>query len=194
LFKRHSLLSFNHTLINFIKMIPLRTGAIFLTFVILILLYQNHHLLKTPSYLTWARVPTSAHLGPPTVLSTGRATYPRAIKLRSGDLLAVYTSYEPINSISLSSSPDLGSTWSHYGTVFSITPEEHSELNNAFLYELPSGRLLCAFRHHTLQPKPSKKEKLTGILDADSYLFYNLVVYYRSGHNTQTSIFHIHAL
>jgi hypothetical protein len=47
----------------------------------------------------------------------GKQTYPRAIKLQSGVLLAASTILEPKQSISLSSSLDAGISWTPYSTV-----------------------------------------------------------------------------
>jgi hypothetical protein len=106
--------------------------------------------LKMPYDNSTSRVMTPRLVGDPVSVypPPGKQTYPRAIKLQSGALLAALTILEPEQSISLSSSLDAGISWIPYSTVVkSSTPD--IQLNNPFLLELPSGRLLCAFRAHT---------------------------------------------
>ncbi|KAE9367630.1 glycoside hydrolase family 93 protein [Stipitochalara longipes BDJ] len=106
----------------------------------------------------------------------GMQTYPRAIKLRSGVLLAASTIFTPEHSISLSISMDSGNSWAPYSTVVK-TPSQDIQLNNAFLLELPSGRLLCAFRAHTQALSAIGAEEKPGGQN-EGYLYYRLMIYY----------------
>jgi len=110
-------------------------------------------------------------LGPPISLSTfpGPQTYPRALKLRSGALLGIYTAYEPTNIISLSKTNENGVNRIPYSTVVSApqSANDSIELNNGFLLELPSGRT----------PDTDVTEEKTSIQNA-RYLFYRLAIYY----------------
>ena len=105
----------------------------------------------------------------------GKQTYPRAIKLRSGVLLAASTIFSPQQSISLSVSLDAGASWEPYGTVVT-TPAPDIQLNNAFLLELPSSRLLCAFRAHTQVLSAVGVEEKPGGQN-EGYLYYRLMIY-----------------
>jgi hypothetical protein len=106
----------------------------------------------------------------------GTQTYPRAIKLQSGILLAASTIFEPQHSISFAISLDSGTSWSPYGNVVK-SPKPDIQLNNAFLLELPSGRLLCTFRAHTQALSAvGAIEKPGG--QNEGYLYYRLVIYY----------------
>lgn len=106
----------------------------------------------------------------------GKQTYPRAIKLQSGVLLAASTILEPEQSISLSSSLDAGLSWTPYSTVVK-SPTLDLQLNNPFLLELPSGRLLCALRAHTQALSAVGAEEKPGGQN-EGYLYYRLVIYY----------------
>ena len=106
----------------------------------------------------------------------GKQTYPRAIKLRSGVLLSASTIFSPQHSISLSVSLDSGASWNPYGTVVT-TPAPDIQLNNAFLLELPSGRLLCAFRAHTQALSAVGVEEKPGGQN-EGYIYYRLMIFY----------------
>lgn len=106
----------------------------------------------------------------------GMQTYPRAIKLRSGNLLAGITTFEPENTIALSLSQDQGLSWKPYSIVATATTS-NIQLNNAFLLELPSTRLLCAFRSHTLKPEAVGAEEKPGGQN-EGYLYYKLMIYF----------------
>jgi hypothetical protein len=106
----------------------------------------------------------------------GKQTYPRAIKLRSGVLLSASTIFSPQHSISLSVSLDSGASWNPYGTVVT-TPAPDIQLNNAFLLELPSGRLLCTFRAHTQALSAIGVEEKPGGQN-EGYIYYRLMVFY----------------
>lgn len=105
----------------------------------------------------------------------GKQTYPRAIKLQSGVLLAASTILEPEQSISLSSSLDAGISWMPYSNVVK-SPTPDLQLNDPFLLELPSGRLLCALRAHTPALSAVGAEEKPGGQN-EGYLYYRLVIY-----------------
>ncbi|TVY90360.1 Checkpoint serine/threonine-protein kinase [Lachnellula willkommii] len=111
-------------------------------------------------------------------LSDTDQTYPRAIKLRSGALLASLTVYDPNNAIQLAVSHDDGTSWAAHGTVLSVSTSDATPtaLDNSFLLELPSGRLLCAFRAHTMAREALGAEEKPGGMN-EGYLFFRLLVY-----------------
>lgn len=83
-------------------------------------------------------------IGSPVVFGGG--TYPRAIKLFDGSLLGVYTAFsDGSNIITTTHSTDEGSTWTNIGTVTSGV----GDIDNPFLLQLPTGRVICAFRNHS---------------------------------------------
>jgi hypothetical protein len=91
-------------------------------------------------------------------------------------LLAVSTIFSPQHLISLSMSTDFGNSWAPYSTVLK-TPSPDIQINNAFLLELPSGRLLCAFRAHTQALSAAGAEEKPGAQN-EGYLYYRLKIYY----------------
>ncbi len=117
--------------------------------------------------------------GPAALLSPehGAQTYPRAIKLRNGTLMAAFASFEPEVAISLSTSSDSGASWTPYGTVISAPASEYLQLNNPFLFQTPSGRLLCAFRAHSMVPELMNAEEKPGGLN-ENYRYYRLKIHY----------------
>ncbi|KAL1635925.1 hypothetical protein SLS58_010030 [Diplodia intermedia] len=82
-------------------------------------------------------------------MSTGSSTYPRANFLSSGSILGAFTAFpsDGTSVITLVSSPDSGATWNPLGTAAS-GPTNTTDIDNPFPIELPSGRLLVAFRNH----------------------------------------------
>lgn len=124
---------------------------------------------------------TSKHrlIGRAVQLSTqpGITTYPRAIKLQSGALLASFTVFEPENAIQLAVSQNEGKSWSPYGTVITKPASEATPVDNAVLLELPSGRLLCAFRAHTKKPEALNEEEKPGGQN-EGYLHFRLMIYH----------------
>lgn len=83
---------------------------------------------------------------------------------------------EPEQSISLSSSLDSGISWTPYSTGVK-SPTSDLQLNNPFLLELLSGRLLCALRALTQAPSAVAAEEKPGGQN-EGYLYYRLVIYY----------------
>lgn len=116
--------------------------------------------------------------GPAVELYTppGPQTYPRVIKLRSGNLLAVLATYEPENTIALSISQDQGISWHPYGFV-ATAQASNIQVGNAFLLELPSTRLLAAYRRHTLKQEAVGVEEKPGGQN-EGYLYYKLMIYF----------------
>lgn len=74
--------------------------------------------------------------------------YIRATRLNDGSLLAGYT-HATINQLILltARSTDEGRTWKHQGEVFRGDKATH-DCDNAFVMQLPSGRILFAYRNH----------------------------------------------
>jgi hypothetical protein len=106
----------------------------------------------------------------------GVQTYPRAIKLRSGALLVALTTFETENAISISISNDSGTSWILHSTVIN-GPAPNIQVNNPFLFEVSTGRILCALRCHTLKPEAVGAEEKPGG-ENEGYIYYKLVVYY----------------
>jgi hypothetical protein len=134
--------------------------------------------LKAPHDNSTDRVVAPRLVGDPVFVypSPGKQTYPRAVKLQSGVLLAASTILEPEQSITLSSSLDAGISWIPYSTVVK-SPAPDIQLNNPFLLELPSGRLLCALRAHTKALSAVAAEEKPGGQN-EGYLYYRLVIYF----------------
>lgn len=80
----------------------------------------------------------------------GDGTYPRANYLQDGSILGAYTAFPgDNNTITVVSSTDGGVTWSEIGTV-ATGPTATTDINNPYPLQLPDGRVLIAFRDHTL--------------------------------------------
>lgn len=76
----------------------------------------------------------------------GDGTYPRATRLQDGSILGVHTAFQGgANIISATRSLDHGVTW----TPVSEITRGIGDIDNAFPVQLPSGKILCAFRNHT---------------------------------------------
>ncbi|OCL06527.1 glycoside hydrolase family 93 protein [Glonium stellatum] len=94
----------------------------------------------------------------------GAGTYPRATVLTDGSLLGVYTAFSSGNNIITTiKSIDSGATWTALGTV-AQGPTATKDIDNPFVHQLPSGRVLCTFRNH---------DRLNG-----AYMFYRITVCY----------------
>ncbi|KAI0032656.1 glycoside hydrolase family 93 protein [Vararia minispora EC-137] len=78
----------------------------------------------------------------------GSGTYPRATRLASGALLGVYTAFTNGNTVLTTvRSTDNGATWTQLGSIATEVTATH-DLDNPFVLQLPSGRVLAAFRNH----------------------------------------------
>ena len=79
-------------------------------------------------------------------------TYPRANFLSDGSLLGAYAGVSGDNKeLRLVSSTDQGASWDQIGTAAS-RPLDSSDLDNPYPIQLPSGRVLLAFRNHDKDP------------------------------------------
>lgn len=98
------------------------------------------------------------------VADMGVGTYPRATVLSDGSLLGVYTAFSGGNSVLTTvKSTDSGATWTALGTV-AEGPTATTDIDNPFVHQLSSGRILCTFRNH---------DKLNG-----AYSFYRITICY----------------
>jgi hypothetical protein len=78
--------------------------------------------------------------------------YPRAIKLQDGSLLATITEFsDNKTTIRAYKSTDSGSTWKKAGSVDSGATDAR-DLDNAYPFQIKSGRVLVAFRNHDRDP------------------------------------------
>ena len=81
------------------------------------------------------------------LLSPNGGAYPRVTALADGTLLASYTAFSgSTKTLTVVRSTDGGSTFSAWGSIASGT----GDLDNAFLLQLPNGRVVAAFRNHDL--------------------------------------------
>ncbi|CAI6088134.1 unnamed protein product [Clonostachys chloroleuca] len=86
--------------------------------------------------------------GEPGLLGAGETYYPRVTKLKDGSLLSCRTSMEGSNSVLRTArSTNGGWDWTDVGSIAS-GPRATGDLDNCFLHQLPSGRILAAFRNH----------------------------------------------
>lgn len=81
----------------------------------------------------------------------GNGTYPRANYLSDGSIIGTFTSFvENNNTITVVRSTDNGNSWTEIGTV-ATGPVATTDINNPYPLQLPSGRIIIAFRNHSLQ-------------------------------------------
>ncbi|OKL58129.1 hypothetical protein UA08_06432 [Talaromyces atroroseus] len=81
----------------------------------------------------------------------GSGTYPRANYLQDGSILAAYTATpDDEHIITVATSTDNGVSWTKTGTVAS-GPTSTTDIDNPYPLQLPNGRILIAFRNHSLQ-------------------------------------------
>lgn len=79
-------------------------------------------------------------------------TYPRANFLSDGSLLGAYAATVGDNKqLTLVKSTDNGDSWSFLGTA-ATRPTNSSDLDNPYPLQLPSGRVLLAYRNHDKDP------------------------------------------
>lgn len=80
--------------------------------------------------------------------SGGGGTYPRANFLSDGSLIGAYAATVGDNKVlTLAKSTDSGASWSSLGTA-ATRPVDSSDLDNPYPLQLPSGRVLLAYRNH----------------------------------------------
>jgi hypothetical protein len=98
----------------------------------------------------------------------GDGTYPRATRLQDGSILGVHTSFHGgTNVIVATRSTDEGTSWSPVGEV----TRGVGDIDNPFVVQLPTGKVLCAFRNHSK--------------NADgSYAFFRITVCYSNDFGT----------
>lgn len=88
--------------------------------------------------------------GAPTFLGAG--TYPRANKLRDGSIIGAYTAFSGgQNIITIVRSTNGGASWSRVGEAARGQSATH-DIDNPYILQLPSGRVLVAFRNHDKTP------------------------------------------
>ncbi|KAL8789580.1 MAG: hypothetical protein Q9195_006757 [Heterodermia aff. obscurata] len=103
---------------------------------------------KDPSLKKYAAVPTLVKAP----VFVGAGTYPRANKLSNGSLILSYTAFENgDNIIRVVLSTDNGKTWKIQGDV-ARGPSNANDIDNPYILQLPSGRLIVAFRNHSKDP------------------------------------------
>ncbi|KAL6712725.1 hypothetical protein ACLMJK_009663 [Lecanora helva] len=82
----------------------------------------------------------------------GAGTYPRANRLSDGSLIGAYTAFSGGNNIIKTvRSTDGGATWQALGTV-TQGASNANDIDNPYILQLPSGKVLCAFRNHSKDP------------------------------------------
>ncbi|MCJ1485724.1 hypothetical protein MMC06_005899 [Schaereria dolodes] len=102
----------------------------------------------------------------------GDGTYPRANKLSNGEFLGVYTGFTGGNNVIMTVKSTDGASWESLGTVTSGASNAN-DIDNPYVLQLPSGRVLCAFRNHSKDPA------------SGAYIFFRITISY-SDDNGQT--------
>ena len=100
--------------------------------------------------LSMASIGTAAAalVGDNPVVVDPAGVYMRATRLNDGSIIGGYAAVQGANKALLSvHSTDGGASWQALGTVTSVPAAQH-EVDNAFPLQLPSGRVLFAFRNH----------------------------------------------
>ena len=87
----------------------------------------------------------------------GQGTYPRANSLSdpslpAGSIVGAYTAFSNgYNILEIVMSTDKGTSWRTIGEV-TRGPSNANDIDNPYVLQLPSGRVLCAFRNHSKDP------------------------------------------
>ncbi|KAL8922616.1 MAG: hypothetical protein Q9208_005121 [Pyrenodesmia sp. 3 TL-2023] len=88
--------------------------------------------------------------GSPVVMGPG--TYPRTTRLQDNSILGVYTGFQDGNNVLLTvTSTTNGASWTPLGEI-TRGPSKANDIDNPYLVQLPSKRILCAFRNHSKDP------------------------------------------
>jgi hypothetical protein len=96
--------------------------------------------------ISLAKAPTKSGTA---VLFGQSGTYPRATRLADGTLLGIYTQFQGGNStLTTVRSTDNGATWTQNVGLVDTATTASRDLDNPFVHQLPSGRVLAAFRNH----------------------------------------------
>lgn len=101
----------------------------------------------------------------------GQGTYPRANNLSgpslpAGSIIGAYTAFnDGDNVLKIVMSTDNGTSWQGIGEV-TRGSSTANDIDNPYVLQLPSGRVLCTFRNHSKDPN-------TGV-----YLFFRITVAY----------------
>ena len=94
-------------------------------------------------------------VGSPVIFGGG--TYPRANTLSdpslpAGTIIGTYTAFQNGNNVLKTvMSTDRGASWQALGEV-ARGPSNANDIDNPYVLQLPSGRVLCAFRNHSKNP------------------------------------------
>ncbi|RKF60839.1 Sialidase superfamily/BNR/Asp-box repeat protein [Erysiphe neolycopersici] len=76
--------------------------------------------------------------------------YPRATNINNGQILGIYTDFQDdIQILTLVTSDNNGMSWKFRGTA-ARKPVRSGTLDNGYLLQLPTGRVLAAFRNHDI--------------------------------------------
>lgn len=86
----------------------------------------------------------------------GAGTYPRATRLSDGSVLGVYTAFDNgYTTLKTIKSIDGGLSWLALGEIAKAASNAN-DLDNPYVLQLPSGRILSAFRNHSRDPSTGK--------------------------------------
>ncbi|KAF2228901.1 glycoside hydrolase family 93 protein [Viridothelium virens] len=108
------------------------------------LILMGHMLAASPLQRRAGVVPSLS--GGPAIMGAG--TYPRANFLQDGSIIGAFTAFpDGNNAIVVVHSTDGGVTWNQIGTVATGDSATH-DIDNPYVLQLPSGRVLAAFRNH----------------------------------------------
>ncbi|CAD6504203.1 BgTH12-05937 [Blumeria graminis f. sp. triticale] len=124
-------------------------------------MFANYH--RTLAYLlSFSSISVMAVPAPPAAavapmgaavtiaVSDGGSAYPRANYLNNGKIIGSYTAFPAGGQqvLTLVTSSDNGASWQFLGTA-AQKPLSSGTLDNAFPIQLPSGRIILAYRNHS---------------------------------------------